>query len=73
MIRNGNANYTSSVFRENINRPRDFWNQIKRIFPMKTGRENILTVFKINGENISETKVIPDEFCSFFTCIGKTW
>jgi hypothetical protein len=39
MIRNGKANYTRSVLRENINRPSDFWNQIKRIFPTKTARE----------------------------------
>ena len=58
MIRNGKANYTRSVLRENISRPSDFWNQIKRIFPTKTGRENTSTAFKINGENISETKVI---------------
>ena len=63
MIRNGKANYTRSVLRENINRPSEFWNQIKRIFPTKSG--------EINGKNISETKVIADEFCSFFTCIGK--
>ena len=71
MIRKAKDNYTRSVPRENINRPRDFWNQIKRVFPTKTGKEKISKTFELDGENISETKVIADEFCSLFVCIGK--
>ena len=56
LIRNSKANYTRTVLKGNIDRPRDFWNQIKRCFPTKTGSKISCKVFKIDGEEISEKK-----------------
>ena len=71
LIRNNKANYTRSILRENIHRPQEFWNQMKRCFPTKNSKGNSCNVFKINGENTSENKLIANEFCSFFTRVGK--
>ena len=32
-IRHAKANYVRKLFRENISNPKDFWNQIKKVYP----------------------------------------
>lgn len=71
LIRSTKATYTRSILRENINRPQDFWNQIKRCFPTKNSERSSCNVFKINGKNTSDKQLITNEFCSFFTRVGK--
>ena len=70
-IRQSKATYTRQIFRENINTPRKFWDQIKKWFPTKGSKGNCCKVFNINGKFTSNKKEVADSFCRFFTYIGK--
>ena len=71
IIRYSKATYTRSVFQENINRPEQFWEQIKKCYPTKSSKERGSKVFEINGELTFEKKTISNEFCMFFATIGR--
>ena len=71
IIRYSKAMYTRSVFQEIINRPKKFWEQIKKCYPTKASKERGSKVFEINGELTSEKKIISNEFCMFFATIGR--
>ena len=45
IIRYSKATYTRSVFQENINRPKQFWEQIKKCYPTKSSKEGSSKVF----------------------------
>ena len=70
-IRYSKATYTRSVFQENIKGPKQFWKQVKKCYPTKSSKEQNNQVFQINGEHISNTKILSNKFCDFFTTIGK--
>ncbi len=73
-IRQSKANYTRQIFRENINTPGKFWNQIKKCFPTKKytqSGEASLKVFNIDGKPTSNVKEVANGFCEFFTTVGK--
>ena len=71
IIRYSKATDTRSVFQENINKPKQFWEQIKKCYPTKSSKERGSKVFEINGELTSEKKIISNEFCMFFVTIGR--
>ncbi len=73
-IRQSKANYTRQIFRENINTPRKFWNQIKKCFPTKKSTQSgeaSSKVFNIDGKPTSNIKEVANGFCKFFTSVGK--
>jgi len=71
IIRYSKATYTRSVFQENINRPKQFWDQIMKCYPTKSSKERGSKVFEINEELTSEKKTISNVFCMFFATIGR--
>ena len=71
-IRQSKANYSRQIFRENINTPRKFWNQIKKCFPTKGTKEAGCKVFNVDGKHTSNVKEVANDFCNFFTNIGKS-
>jgi hypothetical protein len=70
-IRQSKADYTRQIFRENINTPRKFWNQIKKCFPTKESRDAGSKVFNVDGKPTSNVNEVANGFCKFFTSIGK--
>ena len=66
------ANYNRSVFRENVRRPKQFWNQIKKCYPMHNKKEIPSKMFNVQGKLISDENEIADTFCNFFTRIGTS-
>eukprot|EP00794_Sanderia_malayensis_P020782 gene20782-22810_t len=71
LIRKSKATHTRALFRESINKPKDFWKQLKKCYPVKDSRSQQAKVFKVNNKEISDKKTITNEFCKFFTAIGK--
>ena len=49
-----------------------FWNQIKKCDPAKERKRNSCKVFNANGNCPSDTNIIVQGFCTFFTDIGKS-
>ena len=70
-IRYSKATYTKSILQENIDRPKQFWDKIKRCFPTKSTNKQNSRVFEINGKQTSDLKAISNGFCTFFASIGK--
>ncbi|CAB4045697.1 Hypothetical predicted protein, partial [Paramuricea clavata] len=69
-IRQHKANYNRSVFRENVNRPKQFWDQIKKCYPTRNkGETPNKLLFDVEGKHISDSYLIANAFCSFFTGI----
>ena len=71
LIRKSKATHTRALFRESINKPKDFWKQLKKCYPVKDSRSQQAKVFKVNNKEINDKKTIANEFCQFFTAIGK--
>ena len=71
-IRQHKANYNRSLFRENVNRPKQFWSQIRKCFPTNTKQQATHKVFNINDEQISDKQVIADSFCKYFTEVAAS-
>ena len=46
IIRYSKATYTRSVFQENINRPKQFWEHIKKCYPAKSSKDRSSKVLK---------------------------
>ena len=70
-IRESKAQYFRNVFQEKIDRPKDFWKQIKKVFPSKT-KSTSITSINVNGKSTSDKKSISNAFCSFFTNVGSS-
>eukprot|EP00112_Aurelia_sp_Birch-Aquarium-sp1_P015852 Seg3541.2 transcript_id=Seg3541.2/GoldUCD/mRNA.D3Y31 product="hypothetical protein" protein_id=Seg3541.2/GoldUCD/D3Y31 len=68
-IRQSKANSCRKMFRDNIEKPKDFWKQIKRSYPSNK-KSPTSNVFRVEGELVSDKKKISNGFCSFFTNIG---
>ena len=64
-IRTSKAKYNKQLFRE-TNSPKHFWAKIKRIYPNKSNRSKV-NLFKINGEVTTDSSVIANGFCKFFS------
>ena len=71
LIRRSKATHTRALFRESINKPKDFWKQLKKCYPVKDSRTQQAKVFKVNDKEINDKRTIANEFCQFFTAIGK--
>ena len=70
-IRKSKATHTRTLFRESINKPKDFWKQLKKCYPVKDSRAQQVKTFKVNDKQIDDKITIANEFCQFFTAIGK--
>ena len=71
IIRHAKANYIRKLFRESVSNPKDFWNQIKKAYPIKE-RGNISKTIKVNDTLTSDKAKISNAFCSYFATIGST-
>ena len=69
-FRQSKANSCRKMFRDNIEKPKDIWKQIKQSYP---SNKKIPTsnVFCVEGELMSDKKKISNGLCSFFTNIGS--
>ena len=70
-IRHSKATYTRSILQVNIDRPKQFWDKIKRCFPKNSINKENNKVFEVNGKQTSDLKAISNGFCTFFANIGK--
>ena len=70
-IRYSKSAYTRSIVRENISHPKQFWNIIKRCYPVKQQKEVPAKLISVNGKLTSDKKIIANGFCKFFAEIGK--
>ena len=71
-IRQSKANCNRSLIQENIARPKQFWNQIRKCYPAEKRKINSCKVFNVSGNLTLETKIIVQGFCAFFMDIGKS-
>ncbi|CAB4027123.1 Hypothetical predicted protein [Paramuricea clavata] len=71
-IRQHKANYNRSVFRENVNRPKQFWDQIKKCYPTRNKGETPNKLFDVEGKLISDSYLIASAFCNFLIGIGTS-
>ena len=65
LIRHNKATYTRSILRENVNKPKEFWSQLKRCYPTKSSKGNNCRLFEINGKRESDKKAISNAFVPF--------
>ena len=70
-IRESKAQCFRNMFQEKIDQPKDFWKQIKKLFPSKT-KSTSITSINVNGKSTSDKKSISNAFCSFFTNVGSS-
>ena len=54
-----------------VDRPKDFWKQIKKVFRSKT-KSSSITSINVNGKSTLGKKSISNAFCSFFTNVGSS-
>ena len=72
-IRKSKANYNRSrIYNENVNTPKQFWNQIKQSYPVKEEKTMTTKIFDINGSATSDKNTIVSGFNTYFTNVGKT-
>ena len=71
-IKSSKANYNRIVLSENLSRPKQFWNRIKKCYHTKNTASSTPKSFQINDKIVSDEKLITDGFCSYFTEIGKS-
>ena len=69
MIRKSKANYNRCLFKRSMKNPKDFWTNIKKMFPTKEKSENA-KVFKIDDTPTTDKQTITNAFCTYFTCVG---
>ena len=69
LIRHNKATYTRSILRENVNKPKEYWSQLKRCYPTKSSKGNNCRLFEINGKRETDKKAISNAFCTFFTSL----
>ena len=69
LIRSAKANHCRDSFRNHIDNPKSFWNQLKRAFPMKNKDQSIASL-KVDNNVTTDKKEIANQFCSFFTKVG---
>ena len=71
LIRQSKSNYVRSLFRENVNNPKTFWNQIKECYPTKS-TEKISQTFQSDDKTLINKREISNKFCSYFVNVGST-
>ena len=49
----------------------DFWNQIKKVYQVKSSKVNLPKTIAVNGEQCSNKEIIANAFCEYFTNIGN--
>ena len=69
-IRKAKANYERSIFMENDMKPKDFWKQIKKCYPVKD-KPTVSKSFTIENELVSDKQTIANAFYSYFTHIAS--
>ena len=70
LIRASKNNYQRNLFHSNSKSPRDFWKQIKKVYPTKQ-KSSVNHVFDIKDKKTSDKHVIANAFCSFFSTVAK--
>lgn len=70
LIREAKSNYYGSKFDKYKNDSRKTWDTINEILHKNKTKSQLPNYFNINGDHISEPKVIADNFNSFFVNIG---
>jgi hypothetical protein len=62
-IRKAKSECNKNLLRENVNKPRRFWQIIKEIIPFKANTTSSSTIIQENSDR-------PNIFCSFFTSVA---
>ena len=66
------TNYNKKIFNENLSKPKQFWNRIKKCYHTKNKTSSAPKSFCIEGKLIHDKHLISDSFCSYVTGIGKS-
>ena len=72
-IRYSKSVYTRSIVRENVSHPKQFWNTIKRCYPVKQQKEAPAKLLSVNGKLTSDKKVIANGFARFLQKLEKEY
>ncbi len=70
-IRQAKAQYCQNLLQETSHQPKDFWKNIKKIFPSKQKSRELPSMMKVDGEKILEKTTIKNSFCQLFSTIGS--
>ena len=71
LTRQSKENHTRTNLKESSDNPTYFWDQIKKVYPVKNSKVNLPKTFTVNGDQCSDKKIIVNGFCEYFTNIGK--
>ena len=71
LIRRNKANHCRRMLRDNIDRPKDFWKQVKKCYPSQS-KNATCNLFNIDGNRVSDKAKIANKSCSFFATIGSS-
>ena len=66
------ANYNRETLRENITKPKQFWQKIKKCIGKSKVKSEEHPAIIVNGKLSVDKKEISNGFCNFFTNIGKS-
>ena len=66
-------NYYSTEFAKYKNSPRNTWKLINNIIGRKQGGDSISAVFKIDNVEVTDSKIITQKFCEYFSNIGRKY
>ena len=67
-IRKSKANYCKNLLTETSHKPKDFWKNIKKIFPTKQ-KSDLRPMMIIGGKKTFDKQTIANPFCMFFTTV----
>ena len=67
-IRKSKANYCKNLLTETSHKPKDFWKNIKKIFPTKQ-KSDLPPMMIIGGKKTFDKQTIANPFCMFFTTV----
>ncbi|XP_057296255.1 uncharacterized protein LOC130625211 [Hydractinia symbiolongicarpus] len=70
LIRQSKKKYHQNLFTENVNDSKTFWNEIKKVYPVKP-KKGVSNVIDVDGCLISNKSRIAGCFCKFFSSIGS--
>ena len=70
LIKTAKSEYHKNLLEENVNKPQNFWNYIKSLFPTKSNNNVTSAKFKIDGEIVQKKNRIAEGFCSFFQSVA---
>ena len=61
-------NFISKELRDTSNKPKKFWNTVKKLYPLKSKSSKLTTTFRtIDNKMLTEKQSIADGFCQFFS------